>query len=96
MGSYSPSTGRTVLVTAKSGSWLSNELLDYLLNLVAKSIGTCVHLTRCLRTLRARLQSSAKPRGCKAARGHSVAARGAREGPWSGQVHVDSENCYLY
>ena len=34
------------------------------------------HLTRCLRTLRARLQSS-----------HSVTARGVREGPWSGQLY---------
>ena len=41
---------------------------------------TILHLTRCLRTLRARLQSS-----------HSVAARGAREGPWSGQKQYNKK-----
>ena len=41
-----------------------------------------VHLTRCLRTLRARLLRS-----------HSVAARGAREGPWSGQAARAAANC---
>ena len=52
---------------------------------MATGAGQCCltfHLTRCLRTLRARLQSS-----------HSVAARGAREGPWSGQPNVVRPCC---
>ena len=43
-----------------------------------------VHLTRCLRTLRARLLRS-----------HSVAARGAREGPWSGQRRLRHSHAAL-